>query len=86
MRKIILVLLLSAIVFADPNSVSSVRVDYRKIDGNTITRTEVTTYLKSGLEAEKAKLIADRDASKARIDARYQPMIDEINTKLELFE
>ncbi len=85
MKKVIItiILALSLIVFGDPNDVS---VTYEKIDANTVTMTEVTTYIKSVLEAEKADLIRFRDSDWAIIEARYQPRIDAIDAKLEWFK
>ena len=82
--KIISIILLAVLVFGDPNDLS-VLTSYKKIDDNTMEETVITTYYKSELEAEKAELITKRDSRKLRIDKRYQPRIDEIDAKLNLF-
>ena len=81
----ILILVVSMVMaFADPNSVMV--TTYKKINDNTVTKTEVTTFIKSTLESERVALIAQRDRQVAQINARYQPLIDDIDMKLNLFK
>ncbi len=81
---ILIICILIVTAYADPNSIVS--VVYKKLDSQTVERTEVTVYIKSVLETERASIVAKRDALKARIDMKYQPMIDDIDEKLELFK
>ena len=83
-KKLIMFLILLGMAFADPNSVMV--TTYKKIDDNTVTKTEVTTFIKSTLESERAAIIAERDRQVAQINARYQPLIDDIDVKLNLFK
>ena len=81
MKKLIMFLVLVGLALADPNDV----VVYTKLDANTVEKTVTTTYKKSELENQRAILVNERDSRKARIDARYQPLIDDIDIKLNLF-
>jgi len=90
MKPLILILiiifsLLLTVVLAEPNEPATITT-YEKLDPNTLEMTVVTTYIKSTLEAEKVILIQQRDRRIQKINDLYQPQIDEIDTKLELFE
>ena len=77
-----IILLVVLIAYANP----LVSTSYKKIDANTVEKTVVTTYIKSELEVARDRIIEQRDSEIHFINLRYQPLIDEIDTKLELFK
>ena len=82
-RMIIFLALMSVAVFGDPNDVPV--ISYRQVDANILERTEVITYDKRVLQAERAAIITARDIEIQRVSDSYQQSLDDIDEKLARF-
>ena len=82
---ITLILAFISIGLADPNDISNEITSYRVVNDTTVEKTSTVTWIKKDLESEKAVIVAQRDELLSRINAKYQPLIDEIDAKLARF-
>ena len=69
-----------SVVQAEPNTET-----FKTIDSTTLEVTIRYSLKKSDIEAEKTALLARIAAEKVRIDLKYQPELDRLNSQLAEF-